>query len=134
MNSIGAPNNRNFLSSSSAFRFTPVSLCCQHLLGKDTVLEGFAGRSGRTSCSGDMPYCGVLCICTQVLQMSLADNLVPTWLQNQFPNTLEFTKDLDAWRAFLGRYGISGKMQTTKIAELSDGQKVCTVLHDSMHC
>ncbi len=27
------------------------------------------------------------------------------------------------WRSFVGRYGISGKMQTTKIAQLSDGQK-----------
>jgi hypothetical protein len=32
-------------------------------------------------------------------------------------------RDVDGWRAFLGRYGISGKMQTTKISHLSEGQK-----------
>ena len=31
--------------------------------------------------------------------------------------------DVDRWRAFLGRFGISGKMQTSPIRELSDGQK-----------
>jgi len=30
---------------------------------------------------------------------------------------------VDGWRAFLGRYGISGKLQTTKISHLSEGQK-----------
>lgn len=32
-------------------------------------------------------------------------------------------RDVDGWRAFLGRYGISGKLQTTKISHLSEGQK-----------
>lgn len=36
-------------------------------------------------------------------------------MQREFPNTLTFTKDLEEWRRFLGRYGVSGKMQTTKI-------------------
>jgi ATPase subunit of ABC transporter with duplicated ATPase domains len=32
-------------------------------------------------------------------------------------------KTQDEWRGFLGRFGISGKMQTTPIKQLSDGQK-----------
>ena len=36
---------------------------------------------------------------------------------------MTFKKDIDEWRAFLGRYGVSGRMQTTKIGELSEGQK-----------
>mgnify|MGYP006082337465 CR=1 FL=1 len=32
-------------------------------------------------------------------------------------------KPIDEWRGFLGKFGISGKLQTTKIGLLSDGQK-----------
>jgi ATP-binding cassette subfamily F protein 2 len=45
------------------------------------------------------------------------------YFQAQFPNTMTFTRDLEGWRAFLGRYGVSGRMQTTKIAQLSEGQQ-----------
>ena len=45
------------------------------------------------------------------------------FFKHTYPNTLTFTKDDDDWRAFLGRYGVTGKMQTTKIAHLSEGQK-----------
>jgi ATP-binding cassette subfamily F protein 2 len=53
------------------------------------------------------------------------DNTVSVleFFQREYPNTLTFTKDLEEWRRFLGRYGISGKMQTTRIGELSEGQK-----------
>mmetsp|Transcript_9478 Transcript_9478/g.15140 ORF Transcript_9478/g.15140 Transcript_9478/m.15140 type:complete len:1139 (+) Transcript_9478:93-3509(+) len=34
-----------------------------------------------------------------------------------------FKRDLDEWRSYLGRYGVSGKMQTTFIGELSEGQQ-----------
>ena len=40
-----------------------------------------------------------------------------------YPNTPTFTRDRDGWRAFLGQYGVSGKMQTAQIGTLSEGQK-----------
>ncbi|KIY96582.1 ATP-binding cassette, sub-family F, member 2 [Monoraphidium neglectum] len=45
------------------------------------------------------------------------------FFQHTYPNTKDFVRDVDMWRAFLGRYGVSGKMQTTKISHLSEGQK-----------
>ncbi|GAQ87542.1 abc transporter [Klebsormidium nitens] len=45
------------------------------------------------------------------------------FFQRSWPNNATFSRDVDEWRAFIGRYGITGKMQTTKIAELSEGQK-----------
>jgi ATP-binding cassette subfamily F protein 2 len=40
-----------------------------------------------------------------------------------YPNTMTFKRDFDEWRGYLGRYGVSGKMQTTLIGELSEGQQ-----------
>eukprot|EP00227_Mantoniella_beaufortii_P016366 CAMPEP_0197575070 /NCGR_PEP_ID=MMETSP1326-20131121/596_1 /TAXON_ID=1155430 /ORGANISM="Genus nov. species nov., Strain RCC2288" /LENGTH=1143 /DNA_ID=CAMNT_0043137769 /DNA_START=294 /DNA_END=3725 /DNA_ORIENTATION=+ len=40
-----------------------------------------------------------------------------------YPNAGTFKRDLDEWRGYLGRYGVSGKMQTTLIGELSEGQQ-----------
>lgn len=51
------------------------------------------------------------------------EKTVLQFFQSTYPNTMTFKKDEDEWRSFLGRYGVSGKMQTTKIAHLSDGQK-----------
>jgi ATP-binding cassette subfamily F protein 2 len=56
------------------------------------------------------------------------DQLIPEmsvigFFQHTYPNDGAFVRDVDGWRAFLGRYGISGKLQTTKIALLSEGQK-----------
>jgi ATP-binding cassette subfamily F protein 2 len=45
------------------------------------------------------------------------------FFRHTYPNTLTFVRDEEQWRSFLGRYGCSGKMQTTKIGQLSDGQK-----------
>ena len=45
------------------------------------------------------------------------------FFQRTYPNTLTFTRDEEQWRSFLGRYGVSGKVQSTKIGHLSDGQK-----------
>ena len=54
----------------------------------------------------------------------LDDNAtVLDFFKHTYPNTLPFTRDEEGWRSFLGRYGCSGKMQTTKIGQLSDGQK-----------
>jgi len=54
----------------------------------------------------------------------LDDNAtVLDFFRNTYPNTLTFVRDEEQWRSFLGRYGCSGKMQTTKIGQLSDGQK-----------
>merc|ERR1711937_209746 len=39
---------------------------------------------------------------------------------NDPPN---FVRDIEEWRGFLGRYGVSGKMQTKEIGKLSEGQK-----------
>jgi len=46
-------------------------------------------------------------------------------VQTTYPNDAAsgFVRDVDQWRAFLGRFGISGKMQTSLIKQLSDGQK-----------
>ncbi len=40
-----------------------------------------------------------------------------------YPNTPTFKREVEEWRGFLGRYGVTGKMQTTRIGELSEGQK-----------
>jgi ATP-binding cassette subfamily F protein 2 len=40
-----------------------------------------------------------------------------------YPNTGGFKRDVDEWRAFLGRYGVTGRLQTAKIGMLSEGQK-----------
>lgn len=50
-------------------------------------------------------------------------SIVLEFFQMTYPNGGTFKKDIDEWRSFLGRYGISGRMQTTKIGELSEGQK-----------
>ena len=54
----------------------------------------------------------------------LDDNAtVLEFFQRTYPNTVTFVRDEEQWRSFLGRYGVSGKMQSTKIGQLSDGQK-----------
>jgi ABC-type uncharacterized transport system YnjBCD ATPase subunit len=40
-----------------------------------------------------------------------------------YPNEGGFKRDIEEWRAYVGRYGITGRMQTAKISTLSDGQK-----------
>eukprot|EP00240_Pyramimonas_obovata_P002632 CAMPEP_0118957626 /NCGR_PEP_ID=MMETSP1169-20130426/62194_1 /TAXON_ID=36882 /ORGANISM="Pyramimonas obovata, Strain CCMP722" /LENGTH=759 /DNA_ID=CAMNT_0006905715 /DNA_START=70 /DNA_END=2352 /DNA_ORIENTATION=- len=45
------------------------------------------------------------------------------FFRNTYPNTLTFKREVDEWRSFLGRYGVTGKMQTMKIGQLSEGQK-----------
>ena len=45
------------------------------------------------------------------------------FFKNTYPNTTTFVRDEEQWRSFLGRYGISGKLQSTKIEQMSDGQK-----------
>ena len=45
------------------------------------------------------------------------------FFMHTFPNGPGFKRDADEWRAYVGRYGVSGRMQTAKIATLSDGQK-----------
>eukprot|EP00197_Chlamydomonas_leiostraca_P002023 CAMPEP_0202857324 /NCGR_PEP_ID=MMETSP1391-20130828/315_1 /ASSEMBLY_ACC=CAM_ASM_000867 /TAXON_ID=1034604 /ORGANISM="Chlamydomonas leiostraca, Strain SAG 11-49" /LENGTH=610 /DNA_ID=CAMNT_0049536115 /DNA_START=82 /DNA_END=1914 /DNA_ORIENTATION=- len=51
------------------------------------------------------------------------EKTVLDFFKTTYPNDAGFKKDDDEWRAFIGRYGISGKLQTTKISMLSDGQK-----------
>uniref|UniRef100_A0A7S0UP19 ABC transporter domain-containing protein n=1 Tax=Polytomella parva TaxID=51329 RepID=A0A7S0UP19_9CHLO len=45
------------------------------------------------------------------------------FFKSNYPNDGTFKRDDDEWRAYLGRFGVSGKMQTTKIGMLSEGQK-----------
>ncbi|GAX84860.1 hypothetical protein CEUSTIGMA_g12281.t1 [Chlamydomonas eustigma] len=47
------------------------------------------------------------------------------FFKDTYPNDIAtgFSRSEDEWRAFVGKYGISGKMQTTKISHLSDGQQ-----------
>ena len=51
------------------------------------------------------------------------DMTVLEFFKHTYPNTLTFVRDEEGWRSFLGRYGVSGKMQTMRIGQLSDGQK-----------
>ena len=46
-------------------------------------------------------------------------------MQLTYPNNVKtgFKREVEEWRGFLGRYGVTGKMQTTRIGELSEGQK-----------
>ena len=41
---------------------------------------------------------------------------------------MKFKRDLDEWRAYLGSHGVSGRMQTTLIGELSEGQQ-CRLIY-----
>jgi len=47
------------------------------------------------------------------------------FFMDTYPNdhATGFKREVDEWRAFLGKYGCSGRMQTTKIGELSEGQQ-----------
>lgn len=45
------------------------------------------------------------------------------FFRHSYPNSGTFKREVDEWRSFLGRYGVSGKMQTMKIGQLSEGQK-----------
>ncbi|KAK9829985.1 hypothetical protein WJX72_009031 [[Myrmecia] bisecta] len=45
------------------------------------------------------------------------------FMQHTYPNDMTFKRDVEEWRAYMGRFGITGRMQTTKIGELSEGQK-----------
>ncbi|OUS47973.1 P-loop containing nucleoside triphosphate hydrolase protein [Ostreococcus tauri] len=45
------------------------------------------------------------------------------FFMEQYPNTLTWKREYEEWRAYLGRYGITGRMQTQKIGELSEGQQ-----------
>eukprot|EP00195_Chlamydomonas_chlamydogama_P005675 CAMPEP_0202901122 /NCGR_PEP_ID=MMETSP1392-20130828/13384_1 /ASSEMBLY_ACC=CAM_ASM_000868 /TAXON_ID=225041 /ORGANISM="Chlamydomonas chlamydogama, Strain SAG 11-48b" /LENGTH=610 /DNA_ID=CAMNT_0049587629 /DNA_START=273 /DNA_END=2105 /DNA_ORIENTATION=- len=51
------------------------------------------------------------------------DLTVLDFFRTTYPNTPIFKKDEDEWRSYVGRYGITGRMQTTQIKYLSDGQK-----------
>mmetsp|Transcript_14730 Transcript_14730/g.26046 ORF Transcript_14730/g.26046 Transcript_14730/m.26046 type:complete len:409 (-) Transcript_14730:218-1444(-) len=50
------------------------------------------------------------------------------FFQHMYPNNEKFTRDVEEWRSFVGRYGITGKMQTSLIGQLSEGQKSRIVL------
>ncbi|KAG1676835.1 hypothetical protein FOA52_010344 [Chlamydomonas sp. UWO 241] len=47
------------------------------------------------------------------------------FFKTTYPNdpAVGFVKTEEDWRSFIGRYGVSGKMQSTRIGELSDGQQ-----------
>ena len=49
------------------------------------------------------------------------ESTVLDFFMKTYPNNMQFKRDLDEWRAYLGRYGVSGKMQLTKIGEMSEG-------------
>ena len=59
------------------------------------------------------------------------DMTVLDFMQHTYPNKLTFTRSLEEWRGFMGRYGVSGRMQTTKIGCLSEGQK-CRIIFAMM--
>mmetsp|Transcript_6780 Transcript_6780/g.7767 ORF Transcript_6780/g.7767 Transcript_6780/m.7767 type:complete len:603 (+) Transcript_6780:211-2019(+) len=45
------------------------------------------------------------------------------FMQHTYPNNEKFKRDLEEWRAYVGRFGISGRLQTQQIGCLSEGQK-----------
>lgn len=45
------------------------------------------------------------------------------FFMHTYPNTLKFKREMEEWRGYLGRYGVSGRMQMQKIGELSEGQQ-----------
>lgn len=56
------------------------------------------------------------------------DQLDPTktvldFFKATYPNGPTFKREEEEWRAYVGRYGITGRLQTTKIGMLSEGQK-----------
>lgn len=57
------------------------------------------------------------------LEMTVLD-----FFKNTFPSTGGFQRDEEEWRAYIGRYGLTGKMQTTKIGMLSEGQR-CRIVY-----
>merc|ERR1711998_552883 len=58
---------------------------------------------------------------TEVLDNSMT---VLDFFMQTYPNDPpKFVRDIEEWRGFLGRYGVSGKMQTKEIGKLSEGQK-----------
>ena len=56
------------------------------------------------------------------------ESTVLDFFMKTYPNNMQFKRDLDEWRAYLGRYGVSGKMQLTKIGEMSEGQQ-CRLIY-----
>ena len=53
------------------------------------------------------------------------EKTVLDFFRSTYPNDINtgFQRSEEEWRGFIGRYGISGKMQGTKIKMLSDGQQ-----------
>jgi len=56
------------------------------------------------------------------------DATVLEFFQKTFPETPTFKRSEEEWRAYIGRYGLTGKQQSTKIGMLSDGQK-CRIVY-----
>eukprot|EP01116_Phalansterium_solitarium_P000001 TRINITY_DN0_c0_g1_i1.p1 TRINITY_DN0_c0_g1~~TRINITY_DN0_c0_g1_i1.p1 ORF type:complete len:590 (-),score=278.29 TRINITY_DN0_c0_g1_i1:433-2202(-) len=56
------------------------------------------------------------------------DMTVLEFFQHTFPETPSFKRSEEEWRAYIGRYGLTGKQQSTKIGMLSDGQK-CRIVY-----
>ncbi|KAG2498702.1 hypothetical protein HYH03_003442 [Edaphochlamys debaryana] len=51
------------------------------------------------------------------------DKTVLEFFKSTYPNTPTFKREEDEWRGYVGRFGISGRLQTYKIGQLSEGQK-----------
>ena len=46
------------------------------------------------------------------------------FFQSTYPNNPPtIVREIDEWRQYLGRFGVSGRMQTSRIGTLSEGQK-----------
>lgn len=56
------------------------------------------------------------------------DLTVLQFFQTTFPVSAGYKKTEEEWRAFIGRFGLTGKMQTTKIGALSEGQR-CRIVY-----
>lgn len=92
--------------------------------GKSTLLKLMTGDLSPTV--GTVTRHAHLCIgryhqhSTDVLDKDL--NTL-AFFQKMYPNGPTFKREEDEWRAYVGRFGITGRMQTTPIGQLSDGQQ-----------
>ena len=97
--------------------------------GKSTLLKLMTGEL--TASKGSVTRHPALLIgkyhqhSVEVLDQS---KTVLDFFMEHYPNTMTFKRDLDEWRGYLGRYGVSGRQQTTLIGELSEGQQ-CRLIY-----
>ena len=71
-----------------------------HLLGYHvSIMSSLKWRHGESPSLGSMN--ASICAAMQVIE----------FFRHTYPNTMTFVREVDEWRAYLGRFGISGRLQ-----------------------